>query len=99
MCQIYNVQGIGYFGNVLVLDTAVPPEPPPLLVGGLSTMCLPIREPGGPLYGSFTLHNIRDYASSRVQGFNSTFKLSQWIDPSKEQLKKKIKFLGSSSFC
>ena len=85
--QTYGVRAIGHFGNFLVLETAVPPEPLPLTVGGAPTMFVPIREPGKMmLYDPFTPHHNTNYASPRVQDPISTFRLAHWMDPSKEQM-------------
>ena len=85
--QTYSAEAIGHFGNFLVLETAISPNPLPLTTGGMPTMFVPIRKPGESLYDPFALHHIQAYASPRVKDPITTFKLSHWIDPSKEQMK------------
>lgn len=85
--QTYSAQAIGHFGNFFVVETAIPPSPLPLTTGGMPTMFVPIRKPGELLYDPFTLHHNQVYASPRIEDPIKTFKLSHWIDPSKEQMK------------
>lgn len=84
--QIYNAKAIGHFGNFLVLETAVPPDPLPLTMGGMPTMFVPLKKPGESLYDPFTPNHNTLYASPRVKDPVTTFKLPHWIDPSKEQM-------------
>ena len=46
-----------------------------------------IRQPGDLLYDPFTPRHNTNYASPRVQDPIDAFRLSHWIDPSKEQMK------------
>lgn len=87
LLQSYSANAIGHFGNFLVLETAVPPDPLPLTIGGMPTMFVPMREPGELLHDPFSTHHNTLYASPRVEDPITSFKLPHWMDPSKEQMK------------
>lgn len=53
----------------------------------MPTMFVPIREPREPLYDPFTPHHNSLYASPKVDDPITSFKLSHWVDPTKEQMK------------
>lgn len=86
ICNTYGVRSLGHFGNFLVIETAIPPNPLPLTTAGFPTMFVPIRQPKEMLYDPFTPRNNTDYASPQVKDPINTFKLSHWIDPSKDQM-------------
>lgn len=84
--RAYGTQSIGHFGNFLVLETAIPPDPLPLTVAGFPTMFVPLRLPGELLYDPFTPRHNTLYASPRVPDPIRSFKLMHWIDPTKDQM-------------